>query len=285
MIAPSASDTLSRTLLLTRDLVRDAKVTDDQLVRALQGTTVCIVANAANASTSSGQATVTTLAALVAMMGMHVRLVLPDLEVVGNQPPLAHSALLDGVRLLVNDSTPGATATIDTGSGQDDLVFVLGSTPWQDTARDSWRLSGSAWTGSIGPTLSEGRTWQADVPFGGLVAASLAAMEAYKATLRKIEPSEFVRATRAVSISLGPDIAIPDFLDLGRIDVVSGGAITNAMMHALLRVRGLRAEFRVFEPEQLDATNLNRYALALRSMLGWDKIAILASHSTSSLRI
>src|SRR5438270_13130437 len=62
MIPPGASDALSRTLLLTRDLVHNAKVTDDQIVRVLQETTVCIVADAANASTSSGQATVTTLA-------------------------------------------------------------------------------------------------------------------------------------------------------------------------------------------------------------------------------
>lgn len=281
----TTSEALARTLLLTKDLLSDTKMSDEIILNALTRTTVCIVGDLANASTASGQAAVTTLAALVTMMGMRVRLVLPEVDIARSQPPLGQGDLRTAVQQLVSDSVPGVTATIDSNSAPNDLVFVLGSSACLGPPNTSWRLVGAGWTGTIAAMSSEGTPWVGDVPFGGLAAASLAAMEAYKAALRTIRPSEYVLPTEAATVSLGPEIPIPQRLDLGRLDIVSGGAITSAMLHTLLRVPGLAAGVRIFEPERLDPSNLNRYPLALRSMLGWDKIAVLSHFGTSAVRI
>jgi hypothetical protein len=72
---------------------------------------------------------------------------------------------------------------------------------------------------------------------------------------------------------------------LGDVDVISGGAITNAALYALLRIPEITAAIRVIEPETLDLSNLNRYALALASMTGSLKTHALASHQTPRIRI
>jgi molybdopterin/thiamine biosynthesis adenylyltransferase len=68
------------------------------------------------------------------------------------------------------------------------------------------------------------------------------------------------------------------------VDVVSGGAITQACLYALLRM-GARGDLRVFEPETLDGSNLNRYALSRRSDVPAAKTEVLAALSTDALRI
>ena len=42
------------------------------------------------------------------------------------------------------------------------------------------------------------------------------------------------------------------------MDLISGGAITNAALYALLRIPEITAAIRVIEPETLDLPNLNR---------------------------
>lgn len=55
--------------------------------------------------------------------------------------------------------------------------------------------------------------------------------------------------------------------------MISGGAITNAALYALLRMPAVTAAMRIIEPDMLDVPNLNRYALARQSMTGWPEDA------------
>jgi molybdopterin/thiamine biosynthesis adenylyltransferase len=72
---------------------------------------------------------------------------------------------------------------------------------------------------------------------------------------------------------------------LGRIDVISGGAIAHGLVFALLRVPGLRAELRVFDDDVFDWPNLNRYLLGRRAGLEQRKADLLAASSRAGLRI
>jgi hypothetical protein len=74
-------------------------------------------------------------------------------------------------------------------------------------------------------------------------------------------------------------------LRLGNIDAISGGAITNAALFALLRMPGISGAVRVIEHDLLAISNLNRYALARLSMVTWPKATVLEAFSTSGLRI
>jgi molybdopterin/thiamine biosynthesis adenylyltransferase len=74
-------------------------------------------------------------------------------------------------------------------------------------------------------------------------------------------------------------------VELGSVDCISGGAIVQAALHALLRIPGLSGTFRVFEPQDVDMSNLNRYSLARRRDVRHPKILGLQRCGTSTVHI
>src|SRR5439155_14042894 len=56
--------------------------------------------------------------------------------------------------------------------------------------------------------------------------------------------------------------APPERVKLGDVDAISGGAIIQAALDALLRVRDASSDMRVFEPELFDLSNTNRYQIS-----------------------
>lgn len=271
----STAEALSRTLLLTRDFVRSAHVRDDEIVKALHATSICVLADADAAAGAFGARFISTVSRLAAMLGMQVRLVLPTWTELAM--PAAQFAA---------DTVPGARLVVVGAPAEGDLVLLVGSSQAPRSKHAlAWRVGGTDWSGKLSPVDMPLVDGQCSLPVGPAIAAVLACMEAYKAALRRLEPSEYVKGTQAVEIELGSGRTWPPQLRLGRIDVVSGGAITHAFLHVLLAVEGLDADVRVFEPQIFEGSNLNRYVLALRSMIGWHKTAILERASTAAIRI
>jgi molybdopterin/thiamine biosynthesis adenylyltransferase len=91
-------------------------------------------------------------------------------------------------------------------------------------------------------------------------------------------------SSQSVSIDL-PVLVLPSLLDVGAIDVVSAGAIANACLFSLLRIDRFAGSARIFDSDVAEITNLNRYPLLRRSLLGEFKVALLAEFSTDSFRI
>jgi hypothetical protein len=281
-MTPAAA--LDRTILLCRYLVPDAS--DESIVDALMSTTIAIVVDAANVKSDACQSAIVTLAQLGMQTGCSVHLVGPDVILRHTQPPW-HGATLGAVLAdIAANSIPGVTFGEVEQPDPSDLVFVFGDTA--SAATDGWRVSARRWTGWIEPVETDGSCWHGDFPIGGLGAAALAATEAFKCAMRRLGPKgprvdELLPARRAI-IRLG-DEATPTPAALGRVDCISGGAIVQAALHALLRVRRLTGDIRVVEPEVLDLTNCNRYALSRRSQVGHLKVDILAQCSSSSVAI
>jgi molybdopterin/thiamine biosynthesis adenylyltransferase len=73
--------------------------------------------------------------------------------------------------------------------------------------------------------------------------------------------------------------------DLGRLEIVSGGAITNSLLFALLRCHGARAAARVYDDDIAAESNLNRYPLLRRAWRGEDKVGILAAQARGGVVI
>jgi hypothetical protein len=71
---------------------------------------------------------------------------------------------------------------------------------------------------------------------------------------------------------------------LGNVDAISGGAITQAALYALLRMPKVTGMLRIIEHDLLAISNLNRYALARACMLNWPKAAVLQAFGTPGLR-
>jgi hypothetical protein len=281
----TAKEALARTILLARDYVRPEDATDDEIVDALQSTVVAVVADERNATSASGQTAITTLAGLVTMMGVSLRLVIPRSAATNSQPPLEGNELVAGLQSVATQTIPGVVAEVANAPEPDDLVFVLGDTPYSAASTKSWRIFGDSAFGATGRAEVAAPRWIGESPFGALAAACIAAVEPFKAAMRQLRPTEFFDATPAAKVDLGPLPVTRSGADVGNLDIVSGGAITNAMLHTMLRVPNLRGRLRVIDSDIVHPSNLNRYPLMRRTDVGASKVSALSRYSTSALRI
>jgi len=282
---------LDRTVRLVNMDLFGGKASAEQVIDGLLGTTVLLRADVANLSTPNGQTALCTLFAQIAMMGIGINLDIPEVPLLIPQPPLRgdelRAALLDYGRDLV----PGMRCGTELGAV--DLSFVLGDGTTVGTTR-ALRVTGTDWSCAIGAVDQiPPRRWDGDWPVGALLAAVSAAAEALRAVLQRIASAtgyplsaEFVSqpgGTARIDLS---NRAVPlTPLDLGRVDAISGGAITNATVYTLLRVPELSADLRVIEPETLDITNLNRYPLFRRSDQEQPKVTVLEGYSRGPFQI
>ena len=274
-----------------RDEIR-VNVPNSILLDALTGTEVAVVADAVTISSPSAQTAFVTLAMLCVRSGHKVYLVAPDMPVAGIQPPFVGERILSALMNVDGRIVPEPRFEIGAPAHTVDLEVRLGATPSTCAARATLAFTATAWETHLLPTLD--LPWPASLtwPFGAQAGASLAATEAFKAAMRKLR--HFARDLQIFDELFAPvaetrfALASPATrqpFDLGRSDIISGGAITNAALYALSRIPGVRGVARVFEFDIVEATNLNRYALLLRDQLGDPKVAHLAALSLGGLSI
>lgn len=268
---------LDRTLLLMRDELQDA-VSDDTLISALTETKVAVVADTANLASHSAQSAYVTAALLMARSGHRVHLLAPDIPLIGVQPPLPIGSMITGLLATSRDLLPGITFCNAIPVGEVDLVITLGDLLTPVRGRKMINLNASDWGGALVSPEKASRWRGGDWPLGGMVAAAMAATEAFKIAMRKLEryarnPAmmmEMFAPSTDVGFALAP-AGTPVTSALGEFDCVSGGAITQSVLYTLTRVPGVRGHARVIEPDFADLTNLNRYMLLLHSHLGAQK--------------
>lgn len=138
------TEQLSRTILLCRDYVVE-DLADEEICDAFQSVRVLCCSDLANLSSHSGQTALITLVSLVARMGMQVCLAIPDVEIIGAQPPLSGTTLKEGLTGLSNCLINGARIE-DERCEYPDLIFAIGSTQIGEQEAPSWRLCGDEWT-------------------------------------------------------------------------------------------------------------------------------------------
>jgi hypothetical protein len=279
----TAAEAIDRTLLL----IRQQRLPDagtEEVLACLQRTTVAIVADEENLRAPAAQTAVVTLAGLVLACGMRIRLVMPSVAIAGYQPPLVGSDLVAGIVDLAGDLIPGGEAVADIKTRAADLVFVIGNTPWRGDAGLAWRLAASPWAGYLLPPTELAPRIEGAFPIGAAAAAAMAAAEPFRAALRAaaaltrctVPIPEFLTASSRAEVILAPGGTRTDGFALGAIDMVSGGAISTAALHLLLRIPGCQTDLRVWEPQTADGSNLNRYPLLRRSMVGMPKVEVLS---------
>jgi hypothetical protein len=257
------------------------------IIDGLRGTTARIIADRANLDSTAGQTALVTLYAQLAMMGLQIDLDVSAAGLHAGQPPLRGSDLPAALLGYSADLLPGGSAC---PSPTPDVTFVLGDTPGPPGAV---RVSGTGWAAAVS-TFRPGLRWRGTSPAGAMAAACAAATEGFRAAVPNIAerlgrpaPSDLrwrTQPDRQVTLDLSRYQATGP-ITIGDVDIISGGAITNAAVYALLRIPALSAALRVIEPERLALSNLNRYALALRSMIGWPKTTALISFQTPGISI
>lgn len=276
----TALDGLTRTILLSRDYVSD-HLTDEEICLNLQSVRVLCVSDSQNLSSYSGQTALVTLVSLLGRMGMQVGLCMPEVEMVGPQPPLTTGPLRAMLLTLSENVIAGAFVRRNVGF-QPDIVFLLGDTKF-DSRQLFWRLSGEDWAGSLkmGDTTTKSHAWRSSWTAGSMISAALAANEAFKFAVRRLELRDsksqiFFEASQTSSFDFGKISWSQGTIDLGCIDVISAGAISQSALYALLRFPVVRMSARIFDDDITAPSNLNRNMLTLAHHIGVPKVQLMA---------
>lgn len=278
---------LARTALLIELDIFGAGTDHYGIVEGLRATSALIVADRSNLGSSAGQTALVTLYAQLAMLGLQIDLDVPTADMLTSQPPLSGGELTSRLLDYSNDLLPGGSSR---PSATPDVIFALGDTP---APRNAVRVAGDAWRARVG-RFDAAAPWRGASPIGAMAAACAAATDGLRAAVPHIAerlgcqvPQDLrwhALSGRRVELDLSAyQTGSP--LNLGDVDVISGGAITNAALYALLRMPEVRAALRIIEPDFLGLPNLNRYALARRSMMNILKTDALKGFATSGIHI
>jgi len=182
--------------------------------------------------------------------------------------------MIEQLQRIGTDLLPGVQFLTEIPTAEIDLAIALGNSEISIQARRYISLNAESWSGRITPQDGTVR-WKADRwPLGGMVAAALAATEAFKCAIKKLkrfarnpDRMETVFAdTTDIEFVLAP-ADTPTSSQLGGFDCISGGAIINAILYVLARIPGVNGNTRVIEPDRAALSNLNRYMLLLHSHL------------------
>jgi hypothetical protein len=277
------AEALKRTLLLMRtDLVEG--VPDDELLAALTRTTIVLSAADDVLSTHSGQSAIVAAATLMLRTGHEVFLDFADVPLLGPQPPLrAGTGLFQALIDCGDDLLPGRAFQHGQPAGVADLSIAFGNarpTP----AKLALAVSATDWSAVVSADARCGWTAK-DWPLGGLACGAFAAGEAFKAAMRKLRHraatplfDDWYEACADTTIELAPAQS-EQTADIGAFDMISGGAIANGALFALLRLPAVTGACRVIDDDVSAISNLNRNALLRRSQLDLAKVEDLASYS------
>lgn len=268
---------------------------DADLVDALRATGVRVVADRANLATPNGQTALVTLVCQCAMLGLRVDLDLPDVPQLIPQPPLdADLPLRSALAEWVNALFPGCLTTVTVPL----LTFAIGDTrttgmPGGGDAGVVAHVCGADHRVFLTSDYAHAIRWQGTEPWGPIGAAAAGAAEAMRAAipglravLEQVAPTEITWRPRPfTSIRLELPTTSTRANRLGPVDLVSAGAITQAMLYTLLRVPGFDADLRAIDRDVLGRSNSNRYSLVRAADLDRPKVEQLADFSTDSVRI
>lgn len=276
-------EALSRTALLVK-LDVFPQLDEPAIAGGLTTMRVRLAADAATVSCDAGQTALTAALIAVAQLGARVDLALPDGELIGPQPPLFGRELCAALMDLAEDLM--LPASVD---GEPvDLAFVFGGA-CAGEAGDVMYVHVDDWSAELGEHPMQATSGR--LPFGGLLAAAAIGAESLRCALRGLATSTGApplgehRLERPPQVTLRLPPLPAGTLELGAVDVISAGAITNAALFALLRWPDLRGRLRVVDDDIAAESNLNRYALLRRKHLRRAKVDVLHEYSMGELEL
>jgi hypothetical protein len=281
----------SRTARLINLVFFDGHADEAMITAGLHATRVRLIADANNLTSRAGQAALVTIFQLIARMGISIELLAADVPLVAIVQPLRRPTITAALLDLGADLIPGATVT--TIAERAHVTFAIGDTaaPPGAIVLEADELTCALTT--VGATKPLPIT--AAIPLGAMAGAAAAAAIALEHALPHIEATTGCRLSSRPRPPAGPPVQINlrdlfpqlelDMHQLGRIDAISGGAITNSFLQTLLWLADIDADIRVIERERADLTNLNRYNQLRGSDDDRRKIDVIAEGSTDNITI
>ena len=283
-------EALARTTLLLNQEWFAGRAEERAIADALVAGTVRLAADAEALSSRAGQTAFVTAFMLTARLGVGIELAAPNVPVIDLVAPLRLPGLLDALLEFGTDLIPGARVRLAAGEVQESFTFGEGA-----IAGDAAVTVGVSDFAADLDRGAGGARCEGELPFGGFAAGAAVAAIVLRAVQPLVEQAVGLSA-RAPAPSPGPPVHIslldlfPELVgdrssDLGDVDAVSGGAITNGLLFCLLRTPGLTVRVRVIEEQDVELSNVNRYALLRASDAGRRKIDQLAGSAAGGVKI
>lgn len=264
----SADAVLARTLLLARDHI-PSSVSEQTIVDAFRGTTVGVVVAASNLTAPGFVVALETLRVLLAGLCVAIRIEVRGRDnAVTLQAPFGSGPWLEELVAF----RAGASSPLEAGRLDDTCRCRIGLGV-ADGVDFELAADGDAYwlrRSGVSPRWPEASIW------GGAGAAVLAAAEVYKVVIGDVLGDGHGLAALRQSTGWHVDPAAgPDVDPTPRVEVISGGAIANAMIFMAIR-SGRRQTMRVWDDDAVEASNFNRYPLLDVVHLGVSKVEALA---------
>lgn len=217
-------------------------------------------------ASAEGRATLQLLVNLLARLYLRISLAPLDDASTGMREQLADAARRVNPLLEISDGL--------------DLAFVLAVGDTQLPATVSkLHLGSDGWVVAVSPDSPVGSGTSGN-PFGAAAAACFGAANAFRALFAdQLADGGLDTAWRMSLLDLNPTVANPvnpalDGADLGEAHLVGVGAIGNGAVWSLARVPGLRGILHLIDPETVDTTNVQRYALTALTDVGSPKVTL-----------
>jgi hypothetical protein len=284
-------DALDRTTLLLNEEWFAGEADEHIIADALLASTIRLVADEQFLSCRAGQAAFVSAFMLVARLGIGLELQAPEVPLLDQVAPLRLPGLVEALVELGSDLVPGAR--VRTVQGEVGETFVFGEAPHEDY-RQPVRVIVRDFETDL-KRGGAGAPCNSEVPLGGFAAGAALAAIALDVTRGSIEEATGLQGRTPRPLP-GPPVQIrlqemfPELssgltLNLGHIDIVSGGAITHALLFCLLRIPEVRAQVRVIELQDADISNVNRYSLLRASHENADKVEILEMAASERIEV
>lgn len=283
MVGQDREDALSRTLPLLGELLAPIRATDlDGRLATFQ---VRLVLDAPNSIDATTQTFIATLASLVARSGMTLQVDLSPAPTLVSLPGFGAARFDEALEAAVRSMFPGAT--IDRAGATPDVAVVLGQAVSPLRAESTIRLAAVGRSVWLDWGTQSTRPWRPANALAALAAAGLASMELNKFLLRTMSPRNATAAELLAASSLEFQVPfdLPHEVSLGRLDVISAGAISQNALWTFAAADGLTADIRVFDADYVELSNANRCPFVLLNHLAQAKVDLLADLVPYRLRI
>ena len=259
----------SRTLLFARSAFV-SNMGDEKYAERLATVKIAITGTRQHFESANGQYALLMLISLLSRFCLKIDIVFSaDVKTVIKHPFISDRYFVSNLLNLARLINPVIDITVSDGTlKRYDFVVVVG-----DQSGDRGKsvfINSDGWIAYVN-TESNSISWVSKNinPVGAYVAACMGAAELFKAIFAKYQQrprigslifSAFDYGFRTMPLYNPP---IPPSVNINDINFISMGAINSAVLYTLCSISGAIIEASIVEPENLDVSNLNRYAFSL----------------------
>jgi molybdopterin/thiamine biosynthesis adenylyltransferase len=240
----------------------------DAFERRLGEVVVTLAFDAQAAASVEGLASLDMAARLIARLYPRVRV-----KTLGGDDVLA-----DELIELMRTINPHMEIQTETGAGIH-IAVVAGNTTIE--ADRTIYMGSDRWIARVSTDAPVGSGGSPN-PFAAGAAACIAMANVFRAVFAQWIEKPRLDSDVTLSLlnfemeALAANDDLPDGLDLGLVQLVGVGAVGNAFVWAMSRLRGVKGEFHLIDHETVELTNLQRYVLTAMTDVEASKVALAA---------